>query len=636
VRKNGECAQCHDAPPSSGAHAAHLQAALGCNDCHPGTNSAGTVTNPVFHANSLVDVVIDSFSTTWASAKYNSASRTCSNVSCHTPSITSGASAISWDSTGLGCSACHGIPPADASHSKHVGAAGIDCGQCHSGYRLRDSLINQANHLNRITNVDDKIAGGTYSAADSSCTRTYCHGAFSGGDSAEVAWNRTSVRCGSCHGLAPNKGAHLAHLQNGVVCNDCHSGYSAIDSTVNKAQHVNMVVNVNSTLSGGMYSPAATTCTNISCHGSGSSTVNWYDTTLFCGACHLLPPKTGSHEFHVTTKGTDCTICHSGFSITDSSVSVLHHKNGTTEVDGVIDGGTYTRSDSSCSNVGCHGSASAVNWFTGSFNCGTCHGIPPDSGAHRVHSTNNHINCKECHLGYDQTDSTISTAHHQNNITNVDGPIKGGTFTTAGKVCNNVYCHGSFAGGTSAAPSWNGSVACGSCHVIPPVSGTHTVHVTERNYNCNVCHNGYNSTNSSTHATHHVDSIRQVDGTLGSTLRAGAGGTYNSTTKSCANTYCHGNFTNGTNDTPVWATTENCGSCHTMTPSSGKHRTHRSEGYGCTTCHNGYTANTSVNWTTHVNGSVQVKLNVSGTYNPAGQGSCSGLPGACHGSESWR
>ena len=53
--------------------------------------------------------------------------------------------------------------------------------------------------------------------------------------------------------------------------------------------------------------------------------------------------------------------------------------------------------------------------------------------------------------------------------------------------CSNIYCHspgqsgtgGALAGGDYAAPTWGGTVACGSCHATTGLtSGSHAAHLT--------------------------------------------------------------------------------------------------------------------------------------------------------------
>ncbi len=83
---------------------------------------------------------------------------------------------------------------------------------------------------------------------------------------------------------------------------------------------------------------------------------------------------------------------------------------------------------------------------------------------------------------------------------------------------------------------------------------------------------------------------------------SGASSQWNRTARTCANTYCHGNFTGGkTTNAPVWtgANQAACGSCHDAgsNPSSlqWKHGIHATWGLQCNDCHSSV-----------VNGSLQI------------------------------
>jgi len=76
--------------------------------------------------------------------------------------------------------------------------------------------------------------------------------------------------------------------------------------------------------------------------------------------------------------------------------------------------------------------------------------------------------------------------------------------------------------------------------------------------------------------------------------------------------------------------TSSCGSCHSIPPTTGQHTFHvTSQKYSCSTCHGtGYSA-TTVNATTHNNGTIDVvsSLNFNATASTCAP--------ACHGSRSW-
>jgi len=104
-----------------GAHQAHLQAIshisapIACTACHavPATiDSPGHIDSPLPVVN--------------ASLGWNRAAQTCATSYCH------GTSQPVWTSTGqVSCGSCHGIPPADASHSPTMTLT--SCASCHPG-----------------------------------------------------------------------------------------------------------------------------------------------------------------------------------------------------------------------------------------------------------------------------------------------------------------------------------------------------------------------------------------------------------------------------------------------------------------------------------------------------------------------
>jgi hypothetical protein len=53
-----------------------------------------------------------------------------------------------------------------------------------------------------------------------------------------------------------------------------------------------------------------------------------------------------------------------------------------------------------------------------SLNCGSCHGVPPASGAKNHHSSKA-PNCGSCHSGYSRT--SVNSSLHENNSKDVGG-----------------------------------------------------------------------------------------------------------------------------------------------------------------------------------------------------------------------
>jgi predicted CxxxxCH...CXXCH cytochrome family protein len=156
-------------------------------------------------------------------------------------------------------------------------------------------------------------------------------------------------------------------------------------------------------------------------------------------------------------------------------------------------------------------------------------------GAHLAHLTGGSvaspIKCAECHV--------VPTAMNHSNGT-VDlafGPLaKTGNVTPSwnGTTCAASYCHGNFAGGTTAAaPDWTaGAMTCTSCHGAPPNTGDHRRG--DHQVACSTCHGtGYSAT--TVNAALHVNGTRNAGGP-GSTI------TWNPATRSCT-PQCHGTET---------------------------------------------------------------------------------------------
>jgi predicted CxxxxCH...CXXCH cytochrome family protein len=131
-------------------------------------------------------------------------------------------------------------------------------------------------------------------------------------------------------------------------------------------------------------------------------------------------------------------------------------------------GGTAERT---CNRSSCHDPKE------GPTGCTTCHGQPPQVGAHQAHAR---FGCGECHV----KPSRYSDPGH---LFRADGSVltaptvtfgalahQGGAQPTwDGATCSDVYCHGATLGdahATSTRPSWftPGSAGCGSCHGLPP------------------------------------------------------------------------------------------------------------------------------------------------------------------------
>lgn len=395
------------------------------------------------------------------------------------------------------CTLCHGTPPASGAHAVHSTEYGFGCNVCHPD-QAGTSHDNGATEVSPLQPADS-TAAGYWDASGGKCDNTYCHGNFDGGLSASAQWTGGAVACGSCHSRPP---ATLAHPSHGLYdCGLCHAGYSR-DSVLRRSTHSNGVVEVNGALGSGGFSSATRTCNSVYCHGYGmidtmgiawnSGTVAWTD-SLSCAGCH-------DYAAHMVTERQYLAGQYPGTSV--------------------------------CLGSGCHQAgfhADSTGKATG-VRCGTCHGLPPRRGAHERHGVSNryapNLDCAICHLGYSLVDSSAA-ATHIDGKKDVNGELAGGAFSTADSSCANTWCHGGFSGGLNARPAWyQTGLTCGGCHALPPSTGMHQKHVTDKKLGCGACHPGY--TSSAVVRATHVNRVKNVGFSSGSY----AGGT-------CSGVPCH-------------------------------------------------------------------------------------------------
>jgi len=233
-------------------------------------------------------------------------------------------------------------------------------------------------------------------------------------------------------------------------------------------------------------------------------------------------------------------------------------------------------------------------------------------------TTSNKI-CEYCHT-YDATGANGVNAHpfayggtlgNHNNGDGSDCTIchkhKQG-FTPSLGSCDG--CHGAPPGygsnEASFAAAYPGYASSHSTHYDPaaglPTDYTASSIRSQQGYyvfDCGRCH----STNSGNHLAN-VDGIVDMNMPGGGTFTRGGSAAnhtrgsyifydYNST---CSNTYCHGNFTGGSNATPTWGSSSSaaCGTCHgasQATPPAGGGNSHSKHvatvALNCDMCHNG-------------------------------------------------
>jgi predicted CxxxxCH...CXXCH cytochrome family protein len=163
--------------------------------------------------------------------------------------------------------------------------------------------------------------------------------------------------------------------------------------------------------------------------------------------------------------------------------------------------------------------------------CTTCHGTPPESGAHARHD----VACASCHqvpVRWDDPGHIVGDAPPAEVVFGGLGALTPNARYEAGG-CANVYCH------AGATPVWSGTPSgdtCGKCHSLPPPSH---VPAGPTAYTCATCHPA---------AAPHIDGQLQI------------------------------------------GTEAGCGGCHSASPASGAHQAHLAAStfrgpVACADCH---------------------------------------------------
>ncbi len=446
-------------------------------------------------------------------------------------------------------------------------------------------------------------------------------------------------------------GAHAVHLATGVACTSCHQVPGRGDAPLHNNGTADVIfsgvaIDPTVTTTTPIYDPTTHTCSNVYCHAQGGSTPApaWNapaGSVQGCGDCHVATPHGGAIGTHT------CNECHASSFEPGAATTIVGptqggtHANGRPDVDGHAAG--WTTLDAN--GVTPHGLAalylSTTAYPNGLDDCRDCHGPnlnDPAFGGTTITS------CDTCHTPSAPTAwRTDCSFCHGDRSRLSDGLDAGGVTSLAfapprdvgGDIASaKVGAHQThlYAGRLLVAAP----VACGSCHVAPT-------------------------------------NLSHVNGTPSVTLLnplGGASGTYTSATKTCASTYCHGNFTGGVNGAPAWsdaAGSQTCSSCHGMGPATGRHPAvfakHRDldgnnvdDGVGttCVHCHfrvvNQVLPVTSTampafkNPLLHVNGAKDVSLSRDGTTpRPTGTPDASYVDGwngsscspGCHGQQTW-
>lgn len=393
------CINCHGMPPDSGNHLGAAHRVVPCGTCHKGHEHSGFVVKSpqAFHSPEIQVGFAEN-------GTYRN--KLCS-TSCH--------ETMRW---GESCGSCHGYPPETGNHLVHVRQEGMRCRECHA---------DNDHDLVRETGFIEVKGDFLYDATTGSC-QTQCH------DKPE-RWD-----CASCHKYPPEDAIHPAHAQpkerfwdlkamssrmnlsdlatNGVACAFCHKNHQ---HTTNAAVDPYNFANVRVHLVVGEFYRETARCQNA-CHEPFS----WKER---CTGCHPTPPLTGDHPAHV---GVTCESCHGRIEHTrpENAVPGYYDPEGTVEV-------RHLDTMTGECTTGCHldadGKPKVLKW-----NCSSCHGTPPPTGAHSDHDAFA-MGCRTCH------------ANHVHNASAVIEPIQfnravvqfsvTGSFDPTTRTCTNIGCH---------------------------------------------------------------------------------------------------------------------------------------------------------------------------------------------------
>ena len=368
--------------------------------------------------------------------------------------------------------------PITGAHPIHLAgpiSQPLSCGECHApnwdvvfpAYTGSLARANGANPSLSISNL--------------TCSNVYCHAGgatavvFRGATPAPV-WNPpTSLTgCQGCHATPGGVAATPWHpaVATGVQCAMCHPGYT--NSTVNRAVHVNGVVNLQPTDIG-------TSC--AACHGdrtrvipAGSSAAlkaappaNRYGNTATTdpgGGAHQAHPMPGATALSSPIACNECHVVPTDLAhvgpVPDSPVTFSWGPIATAEsAVPAFDTGTLT-----CANY-CHGQTlnGGGTYTTPIWNkvdgtqarCGSCHGSPPSDLPHVLHAAPGQVNlaCSKCHPAGYSIAAVLPQAvpYHVNGVRNVNtanlpawkpnaaGP-NGWTGTSTGVLGVTTGCHG--------------------------------------------------------------------------------------------------------------------------------------------------------------------------------------------------
>ncbi|MDZ4185548.1 MAG: CxxxxCH/CxxCH domain-containing protein [Desulfuromonadales bacterium] len=329
-----DCQFCHDDPPASGRHGAHLGtsvtygpyggvASTNCADCHTANNNL-TMTGQTTHMNGAI------------------------NFTGGTTTVPGG---IVANATVTSCNNCHGAMAATANANAALAkaqwntAARLTCESCHGDFALANSKADNsgviapgragANYLTKghgMATTPATAQGGSKAVAKacSAChdnTVAHISGVLDGVNRLQSLSGKTfgvlaesNDWCSSCHTGSMMFG-HFANTQtlgnnsdDGLYCADCHDphGQSGQDAMVASTVKNNTVVDFTDRTLRTSYSNATFTGVCQVCHDSAevpyfntSTNATTHNAGSNCTACH-------KHTDNPAFQASGCSGCHGG------------------------------------------------------------------------------------------------------------------------------------------------------------------------------------------------------------------------------------------------------------------------------------------------------------------------------------
>jgi predicted CxxxxCH...CXXCH cytochrome family protein len=565
--------------PGAGVHVQHVNSprskSVECEECHLGSTAFEVFSpNPNsawLHADDVVDLRFGPLASQGGAAPaYTLGSGgSCAATYCH-GNFTGGAGASNvtptWLTTGvLGCTACHGNPPA-LPHPQNDGCAG-----CHgTGY---SKTGNTTGTVIQVAHVDGTTTGQTFGC-------TSCHGVINTASPGATAGDPVLAAPGVAGGvavtttLAPSVtvsqyGLHSVHLtQNNftgaaIACGNCHQ--VPVDGNT--------------------------------AHGSGTGGTGGAASTL---SFSLLA------QGNVAARVSPVATSSKGGAASTASAVGTAPGGATTNAWSTPANPTYVRG-TGCATVYCHGEfrngqlGKTIAWTANAaMTCNSCHGTPGPNpatqpgGGHPASST-----CGSCHQGY--TGTTVNVATHLNGKLEYSG----------GTACSD--CHGDSTRTAMTAGTLGPAQTLNNLLGMPPKdtqgvtaggvrTGAHQSHAVPlvpsqqiyKTVACSECHgiavNTYplGHSNGTTELTF-ASSITANFGNVAAAIVQNAAPTPDTCT-----TYCHGASLTAQQKGSVtqwqWTSTASatCGSCHGASPADAVHTSvsKSAAATACNPCHN--------------------------------------------------